>query len=72
MFAGFEGIAYAGSLNVLKICIYLFGVGGGIINGATNALVADISVKNKGADLSLLGVFLVLAPWGCPGYWVAL
>jgi len=66
MFAGFEGIAYAASLNTLKICIWLFGVGGGIINGATNALVADISVKNKGADLSLLGVFFGIGALGMP------
>ncbi len=66
MFAGFEGIAYAASLNMLKICIWLFGVGGGIINGATNALVADISVKNKGADLSLLGVFFGIGALGMP------
>ena len=66
MFAGFEGIAYAASLNTLKVCIWLFGVGGGIINGATNALVADISVKNKGADLSLLGVFFGIGALGMP------
>ena len=66
MFAGFEGIAYASSLNSLKICIYIFGIGGGIINGATNALVADISAKNKGADLSLLGVFFGIGALGMP------
>ncbi|HVU84931.1 MAG TPA: MFS transporter [Puia sp.] len=66
MFAGFEGIAYAGSLAVLKICVGLFGMGGGVINGATNALVADISNKNKGADLSLLGVFFGIGALGMP------
>ena len=58
MFAGFEGIAYGDSLRLLKICIYIFGLGGGIINGATNAVISDISPEHKGADLSLLGVFL--------------
>jgi MFS family permease len=66
MFAGFEGIAYAPSTNLLKIFIFLFGIGGGAINGSTNALVADISDKDKGADLSLLGVFFGIGALGMP------
>ena len=60
IFAGFEGIAYSSSLSHLKISIYIFGVAGGIINGATNAVVSDISPENKGANLSFLGVFFGL------------
>lgn len=66
IFAGFEGIAYAKSLSLLKFCIYIFGVCGGIINGATNAVVADISKDYKGANLSLLGVFFGLGALGMP------
>ncbi len=66
MFAGFEGIAYSNSHGLLKIFIYIFGVGGGIVNGATNAVVADISPDHKGADLSLLGVFFGLGALGMP------
>jgi MFS family permease len=66
MAAGFEGIAYAPSLSLLKICIFLIGLGGGAINGATSALVADISEKNKGANLSLLGVFFGIGALGMP------
>lgn len=66
MFAGFEGIAYASSLPWLKASVYLFGVGSGIVNGATNAVVADISTRNKGADLSLLGVFFGIGALGMP------
>jgi len=66
IFAGFQGIAYAPSLSVLKLCIFLFGLGGGAINGATNAVVADISEKNKGANLSLLGVFFAIGALGMP------
>ncbi len=66
MFAGFEGIAYAPSTNLLKICIYLVGFGGGAVNGATNALVADISDKDKGANLSLLGAFFGIGALGMP------
>ena len=66
MFAGFEGIAYAPSPFILKICIFLFGLSGGIINGATNALVSDISVNDKTANLSLLGVFFAIGALGMP------
>jgi MFS transporter, FHS family, glucose/mannose:H+ symporter len=66
MFAGFEGIAYSPSTGILKIFIFLFGIGGGAINGSTNSLVADISDKDKGADLSLLGVFFGIGALGMP------
>src|ERR1035437_67902 len=66
MFVGFEGIAYAPSHSLLKISIFLFGLGGGAINSATNALVSDISEKDKGANLSLLGVFFGLGALGMP------
>ena len=66
MFIGFEGIAYAPSHFILKICIFLFGLGGGAINGATSALVSDISEKEKGANLSLLGVFFAIGALGMP------
>ena len=64
--AGLVGMALPGSLLLLKICIFIFGFGGGCINGATNALVSDISDKNKGANLSLLGVFFAIGALGMP------
>lgn len=66
MFAGFQGIAYAPTLGLLKLSVFFFGFGGGIINGTTNALVADISAEHKGANLSLLGVFFGLGALGMP------
>lgn len=66
MFIGFEGIAYAPTRVLLTICILLFGVGAGAINGATNAVVSDISEKDKGANLSLLGVFFGVGALGMP------
>ena len=66
MCVGFEGIAFSSSLSVLNICIFLFGLGGGAINGATSALIADISPENKGANLSLLGVFFGLGALTMP------
>ncbi len=66
MFAGFQGIAYAGDIGLLKIFIFLFGLAGGAINGATNAVVADISMENKAANLSLLGVSFAIGALGMP------
>ena len=66
IFAGFQGIAYSGSLDILKICIFLFGISSGALNGAANALVSDISEKNKSANLSLLGVFFAAGALGMP------
>jgi fucose permease len=51
---------------MLKVFILLIGLGGGSINGATNALVADISETGKGANISLLGVFYGLGALGMP------
>lgn len=65
MFTGFQGIAFA-SFGFLKICVFLFGLGGGMINGASNAVVADISKTNKSANLSLLGVFFAVGALGMP------
>ncbi|MDH4091447.1 MAG: MFS transporter [Cyclobacteriaceae bacterium] len=66
MFIGFQGIAYAASITILKVCVFFFGFGGGAINGATNALVSDISSENKAANLSILGVFFAVGALGMP------
>jgi len=65
-FLGFEGIAFSNSLNLLKLSIFSIGIFGGIINGATNAVVSDISSEAKGANLSLLGVFFGIGALGMP------
>lgn len=64
--AGLEGIAFAGSMSMLRIAIVFIGFGGGIINGGTNALVADISTEEKNANLNLLGVFFGIGAVGVP------
>ena len=64
--AGFEGIAFTQSHGLLKAFIFLTGVSGGAINGATNALVSDISGHDKIANISLLGVFFGIGALGMP------
>jgi fucose permease len=66
IFIGFEGIAFAPVPSLLKVCVFFFGLGGGAINGATNAVVADISLEHKGAQLSALGVSFGIGALGMP------
>jgi len=70
--AGLEGIAFAKSISSIRVFIVVIGFGGGILNGATNALVADISAGERGAKLSLLGVFFGIGALGMPGVLVVL
>lgn len=66
MFMGFQGIAYANEMGLLKVCILAFGFGGGMLNGASNAAVADISSESKGANISLVGFFFTIGALGMP------
>ena len=64
---GFFGIAHAGSLIVLRSCIFLFGIAGGAINGASSALVSDLSVKeHKITNLIWLGAFFGVGAFVTP------
>jgi FHS family glucose/mannose:H+ symporter-like MFS transporter len=63
---GLEGIAFAPSMAWLRVAVSLIGFGGGIINGGTNALVADVSADGRTAGLSLLGVFFGVGAVGVP------
>jgi MFS transporter, FHS family, glucose/mannose:H+ symporter len=66
MAAGFLGIAFSGSLVLLKISVFLFGIGGGGMNGATSAAVADMTTNRKGSNLSLLGLFFGVGALSMP------
>jgi MFS transporter, FHS family, glucose/mannose:H+ symporter len=66
IFAGIEGIAFAPSIGVLRLSLFIVGLGGGAINGGTNALVSDISEGSRGSGLSFLGVFFGLGAFGVP------
>jgi fucose permease len=63
---GLEGIALAPTAATLSAAIFLFGFSGGIINGSSNALVSDISERERGSGLSFLGVFFGLGAFGVP------
>jgi len=63
---GLEGIAWSAQFWLLRLSIFLIGFGGGVINGGTNALVADISEGERSANLSLLGIFFGIGAIGIP------
>jgi FHS family glucose/mannose:H+ symporter-like MFS transporter len=55
--AGLLGFSVASSFGIAMACAFLLGFGGGGLNTASNALVADLYTDNRGAMLNLLGVF---------------
>lgn len=63
---GVETIAFAPSLNAVRLGVLLIGVGGGVLNVATNAVAADVAEGGKAAKLSLLGVFFGIGAVGVP------
>lgn len=64
---GIEGLAFFENLDMLRVCIFLIGLGGGMLNGSTNALASDISTdKERGAKLSILGVCYGIGALGVP------
>jgi fucose permease len=63
---GLEGIAFAPSIALLAASAIVIGLGGGIMNGGTTALVADISTEGRAAALAYLGVFFGIGAFGMP------
>lgn len=61
-----EGMAFTHSFVVLQVTFFGIGLGGGVINGTANALAAEIAAVDKGARLSLLGVFYGIGALGMP------
>jgi fucose permease len=66
IFLALESVAWARTFGILQLSYFVIGLGGGVINGGTNALVADITAEGKGARLSLLGVFYGIGALGMP------
>jgi FHS family glucose/mannose:H+ symporter-like MFS transporter len=63
---GIEGIVFSDLLILLHLSVFCIGLGGGILNGITNALVSEISSDDHSANLSLLGVFFGVGALGTP------
>ena len=64
---GLEGLSFFDDLRILSFCIFLIGLGGGMLNGATNALASDISEDHeRSSKLSILGVFYGVGALGMP------
>lgn len=63
---GLEGIVFSNLQILLQVSVFCIGMGGGILNGVTNALVSEISEADHSANLSLLGVFFGVGALGTP------
>ncbi len=59
-------IAYTETFRLIQLGFLLIGFSGGAINGGTNALGSDVSLENKSAKLSLLGVFYGIGALALP------
>ena len=71
--AGVQGLATCQEISLLHASIFLLGLGGGILNGETNALVSDIYDDNKrGGRLGLLGAFYCIGAllWTLLNYFI--
>ena len=63
--AALEGLAFTQNYFLLRLYIILIGFAGGMLNGATNALVNDISSEGRSANISFLAYFMASVHWGC-------
>jgi len=64
--AGLELIAFAPTLFWLCTGIAVVGFSGGLVNGAANALVADVSGEQRGSALNFVGAFFGVGAVGTP------
>lgn len=60
------GLVFSESLFLLNLAVFFIGLGGGLLNGLTNALVSEISLDDRSAKLSFLGVFYGVGALGTP------
>ncbi len=64
---GLATIAGATSARALAPAMLVFGFAGGLLNGGTNALAADVAPAGaRGSALALLGVFFGVGAFGVP------
>jgi fucose permease len=70
---GIQGLANLSAMLLLHASMLMLGVGGGILNGETNALVSEIyDDQTRGGRLSLLGAFYCIGAlsWTLLNYFV--
>lgn len=64
---GLEGMLFFDKTLLVQLSIMSIGLGGGVLNGETNAMVSDIYDDTKrGSKLSFLGVFFGIGALGIP------
>jgi fucose permease len=63
---GLEATAFARSVELLSAAVLLIGFSGGLLNGAVNALVADVSAEQRAATLTFVGAFFGVGAAGVP------
>ena len=71
--SGIQGLANLTNMSLLHLSILILGIGGGILNGETNALVAEIyDDKSRGGRLSVLGAFYCIGAllWTLLNYFI--
>ncbi|MCH5221378.1 MAG: MFS transporter [Muribaculaceae bacterium] len=71
---GVQGLANFREIGLLHASMFCLGLGGGILNGETNALVSDIyDDDHRGGKLGLLGAFYCIGAllWTLLNYFIA-
>jgi fucose permease len=63
---GLEATAFAPSVAILSGAVLLIGFSGGLLNGAVNALTADVSTEQRAATLTFVGAFFGIGAAGVP------
>lgn len=63
---GLEATAFAPSVELLHVAVFLIGFSGGLVNGAVAALVADVSVEERAATLTFVAAFFGVGAAGVP------
>lgn len=70
---GIQGLAYLTIMPLLHVSMLMLGIGGGILNGETNALVSEIyDDRTRGGRLSVLGAFYCIGAllWTLLNYFI--
>jgi fucose permease len=71
--SGIQGLACLIAMPLLHLSMLMLGIGGGILNGETNALVAEIyDDQTRGGRLSVLGAFYCIGAlsWTLLNYFI--